>query len=777
MNGGQQHHSSKARSSSRTQRQREREGEGNLLSPTSGGGLESWLRSQGSAGVGAGAEPAQGYTSSFAPQGRVRRMGSEAGSAAGEGSVGGWSQGTTSRRNHHNSKYKREERVRSASSRGALQEVYEGPDDTPQDNLQRWLTSSALPSHAPPSASTTRHRAPSNAGSGLPSSISRHSIRAALPRDTASAQQHSPTQPVAAAALTSPTPLRSLVRGLMKENVPATSIVLIALALNSFLQYLIARSSAGTAGWETLRHWMSLTTNVPSDEWYAYDLDHRLLDRPPLAAGWAYAAGRLLSSSYPEVEKGLRFPPRPLAKGGGPLAPLPLLSLLASLICYAGPVLFFLHRRLADRGRRTRAIAILSILSQPAFSLVSFGLGGLQPLYLGMATLSMGFWLTSLPNPGAAGQGRAALQRITTLSRRVSYNYVAGFATYLWAVGLDQTCLAFAPAVGALLLGRWVGLASVGGVARGATLTVGLVVVAGLTFLVLFWPWVRIDFPGQGGQSLGFEATKRVLDRLVSQAWRWDVVARGSASSSSSSLEAGVRTFYGSLSQALDLDGTQLQRVAIAFTTLGCLYPFLILFRAARQTVQIEMRLYEDSTRDQAAARPNGSVLSSASGPVTGNGKARLREPSRSSRSHRASSVAPSDAGSDLRSFAESMIKGGSSMSLTGMAGVGHAGDGVIGGGSKEIGVPVGVEGVRVASSCPSPSAAVIPYAFLAVALSVYLFSPPTAQGAGAGPLKVLLPLLPLTLLMVAKGDEYAEGRNRADWAWAALGNNCAVLR
>lgn len=79
----------------------------------------------------------------------------------------------------------------------------------------------------------------------------------------------------------------------MKENVPASSIVVIGLGLNAFAQWLIAAGSKGSGGWETLRHWMSLTTHVPADEWYTYDLDHRLLDRPPLAAWWAYAAGSM----------------------------------------------------------------------------------------------------------------------------------------------------------------------------------------------------------------------------------------------------------------------------------------------------------------------------------------------------------------------------------------------------------------------------------------------------------------------------------------------------
>ena len=199
------------------------------------------------------------------------------------------------------------------------------------------------------------------------------------------------------------------------------------------------------------------------------------------------------SSSYPTVESTLRFPPRPIAKGIPSL--LPALGLLAEGLFYAGPVLFFLHRRLADRGRRTRAIAILTILSQPAFTLAAFGLGGLESLWLGMATLAMAFWLTSLPNPGSVtpgAQGQAAMQRITNLSRRVSYSYVAGFTTFLWAVGLDQACLAFAPAAAALLLGRWYGLTRVGGIARGATLVVGISIVAMVTYLVLFWPWIDL---------------------------------------------------------------------------------------------------------------------------------------------------------------------------------------------------------------------------------------------------------------------------------------------
>lgn len=76
-----------------------------------------------------------------------------------------------------------------------------------------------------------------------------------------------------------------------------------------------------------------------------------------------------------------------------------------------------------------------------------------------------------------------------------------------------------------------------------------------------------------------------------------------------------------------------------------------------------------------------------------------------------------------------------------------------------------------IASSTPSPSALLLPYGLLSTSMTFFLFGFQTHEKS------ILIPLLPLTLLMGAKGDDWGGGANEVDWEWAVLGNNVAVFR
>jgi hypothetical protein len=74
---------------------------------------------------------------------------------------------------------------------------------------------------------------------------------------------------------------------MMKERLSLSAVVSIGLSVLLLVKWVIAAegwSGKVRAGWETSRHWMSLAASLPYDEWYDFDVDHRLLDEPPLAA-------------------------------------------------------------------------------------------------------------------------------------------------------------------------------------------------------------------------------------------------------------------------------------------------------------------------------------------------------------------------------------------------------------------------------------------------------------------------------------------------------------
>lgn len=82
----------------------------------------------------------------------------------------------------------------------------------------------------------------------------------------------------------------------MKEGVSASTVILGGCVFAIFTHWFFAAVAAAghsRGGWETLRHWMALTGDLPLAEWYTFDLDHVVLDRPPLMAWSAWASGRM----------------------------------------------------------------------------------------------------------------------------------------------------------------------------------------------------------------------------------------------------------------------------------------------------------------------------------------------------------------------------------------------------------------------------------------------------------------------------------------------------
>lgn len=174
------------------------------------------------------------------------------------------------------------------------------------ESLLRWRTSSALPSNVPISGQGGGHRRRSESLRQYDNgSIASASVvgRGGVPRSPQSVRSirtggidgPSGSRPVLARQRDS-TPLRTIVRGLMKEGVSASTVILGGCVFAIFTHWFLAAVAAAghsRRGWETLRHWMALTGDLPLAEWYTFDLDHVVLDRPPLMAWSAGASGRM----------------------------------------------------------------------------------------------------------------------------------------------------------------------------------------------------------------------------------------------------------------------------------------------------------------------------------------------------------------------------------------------------------------------------------------------------------------------------------------------------
>lgn len=499
--GGYASHRSSKAAAARHQHEQQQAQQG---APSRSSGLEKWLNTTNRLTVPHLDRGAGGYQS-FAPSGRVRRVDSDAASAA-EGSIGAWSTGvrSTGGRRHRNKSSVGRDSSQARTRPPLWEAIGEGGQDAAQDeekaegstldSLLQWRQSSAIPplphdaSQSKQSTPHRRKRASSSVRAGsvtesvLPASFSRQSLRK---KDQANAPPLPPIYKPTTAELAhadaallsrpSDTPLRTFVRGMMKEGLSARTIVILVLATSVISKWAIGAgggwSGQTRVGWETARHWMSATLNLPIEEWYTFDVDHHVLTRPPMTAWWFLFQGKLASSLFPHLCPRLKFPP--------PLSTISTPSLSASMqtflvishiftadLLYVIPTLLFLSRRLKDRGRRTKAIASATVLLQPVLVLVDYGLGDTRSIALGLCAGFLALFYTTLPNPDAdsddpAPGERDRKRRITTLSRQVSTSYVLARVLFTLGVLFDQSVLVFAPVVAALILGRLVGLASV----------------------------------------------------------------------------------------------------------------------------------------------------------------------------------------------------------------------------------------------------------------------------------------------------------------------------
>ena len=196
------------------------------------------------------------------------------------------------------------------------------------------------------------------------------------------------------------------------------------------------------------------------------------------------------------------------------------------------------------------------------------------------------------------------------------------------------------------------------------------------------------------------------------------------------------------------LDTTSLARISLLTTLIAILPTCIHLFSAGAQTVKIETAIDQD-TRARFVASVAGSVTGPSSVTGGGGGGSVRGEAKRRSRK---TSLAGSDAGTERVSVRSGRTAGGSAIRKPVLSGLPE------------------IDSRPVAAVVPAPAAAILPYAMLSVSLAFFLF------GFQVHEKSILLPLLPLTLVLSAKGDLYTGGSGATDWEWAVMTNNLATF-
>lgn len=548
-------------------------------------------------------------------------------------------------------------------------------------------------------------------------------------------------------------PIRTWAKSMLLErnspgakNETGSSATMAITVISAVLISTLLKWTTGLHGWsgkgigpvygdfEAQRHWIEITLHLPTSQWYFYDLTYWGLDYPPLTAKVSKWCGQA-ASYFPRVAEHFA-----LDKSRGSEADEVALFMRATVLVldtllYVPAILFFLNRRLQGRGRRTRAIAILTVLLQPSILLIDHGHFQYNTVMLGLSAFAFALLYTSLPNPDL-GIGSSELRnRMKSLSRRISYEYIAAAVFFSLSLSFKQMALYYAPAVFAIMLGRCVGLARIG-FERGLICFTGIGLATIITFAIVFREWLGdINQIGQIIHRI-FPMARGLFEDKVSNIWCFATVLP---------LPAKYK-----LRNAFSIDS--LARFSLATTLLVILLPCAHLFAAAAETVHIEMFLDEDSKRQVLASekrQKEGSIVGGSS--ISG------RRPR-----HLSQAVpAPSEAGSNLDS-----ILGSTTHSAVG----GQAPSRLTPSPSTSRIVPTTTNAQTVASSSPSPAASVLPYALLSTSLAFFLFGFQTHEKS------ILIPLLPMTLLISVKADEWGGGAGKTDWEWAILMNNVSLF-
>ncbi|KAF7721201.1 Mitochondrial beta-keto-acyl synthase [Apophysomyces ossiformis] len=205
--------------------------------------------------------------------------------------------------------------------------------------------------------------------------------------------------------------------------------------------------------YEAQRHWMEITTQLPTSQWYRYDLQWWGLDYPPLTAFHSWLCGKIGSQMQPDwfaldSSRGHESPESKFFMRST--------VIVSEALIYIPAVLVFCHILYGTESYLKKYIAATLILMQPALLMIDHGHFQYNSVMLGLALWAINGFLTN--------------------------HYVLGSIFFCASLAFKQMALYYAPAVFAFLLGKCF--------QKGPSLFFKLAITVMLTFGILFAPWL-----------------------------------------------------------------------------------------------------------------------------------------------------------------------------------------------------------------------------------------------------------------------------------------------
>ncbi|KAG2207605.1 hypothetical protein INT46_005578 [Mucor plumbeus] len=256
-------------------------------------------------------------------------------------------------------------------------------------------------------------------------------------------------------------PVRKSLQRLV-QNQTLWTAPLIAILFASLIRWIVALnpySGFNTppmyGDYEAQRHWMEITTHLPTSKWYNYDLQWWGLDYPPLTAFHSWLCGIIgskIDASWfaLDTSRGIETESSKLFMRST--------VFVSEAVIYIPAVLVFCQIVYGANGYLKKHMAAVLILMQPALIMIDHAHFQFNSIMLGFALWAINCFMTK--------------------------HFVLGSIFFCLALGFKQMALYYAPAVFAFLLGRC--FTEKNGIVLFVKL--GLSVIA--TFGLLFSPWL-----------------------------------------------------------------------------------------------------------------------------------------------------------------------------------------------------------------------------------------------------------------------------------------------
>ncbi|GAA5803184.1 glycosyl transferase [Helicostylum pulchrum] len=232
------------------------------------------------------------------------------------------------------------------------------------------------------------------------------------------------------------------------------SLIRWAIALNPYSGY---NSPPLFGDYEAQRHWMEITTHLPTSKWYRYDLQWWGLDYPPLTAYHSWLCGIIgskINASWFALDssRGIESPSSKLFMRS-------TVFISEALIYIPAVYLYCQIVYSSNKQYLKKHMAAMLILMQPALIMIDHAHFQFNSIMLGFTLLSIDCLLTR--------------------------HYVLGSIFFCASLGFKQMALYYSPAIFAFLLGRCFSEK------KGFVLFIKLGLTVITTFGIMFSPWLR----------------------------------------------------------------------------------------------------------------------------------------------------------------------------------------------------------------------------------------------------------------------------------------------